>query len=256
MTIQRPEAELSANPQAHISIDIHAADYPGDVEARIRIDDYIQGELRYDQLLPAEAEFVRYAHEQAVRQRTLQAIAQFTHEVPPRYHNVSVTDADVVEWAQQVAKDPRNTRSQLILGATGTGKTHRAYSTIQAVIVAVMSTGARRAPRWKATTEADLYAALRPSAGGDSEAKYREYASTPLLLLDDLGASKDTEWTEEILYRLINHRYEQCLPTIFTSNVPGDVLRERLGERVSSRLAEMSTRITLKGNDRRRQKPR
>ncbi|MER7128641.1 hypothetical protein [Streptosporangium saharense] len=41
----------------------------------------------------------------------------------------------------------------------------------------------------------------------------------PLLLLDDLGSAKASEWTEEITYRVINHRHENLLPGVFTSNL-------------------------------------
>jgi DNA replication protein DnaC len=101
-------------------------------------------------------------------------------------------------------------------------------------------------------TAADLYAHLRPRDGEDSHEAFQRVADAPLLVLDDLGASKWTEWVEEITYRLINHRYEQCLPSIFTSNLVPAKLREALGERVASRLTEMCDRIVLKGDDRRK----
>ena len=73
-----------------------------------------------------------------------------------------------------------------------------------------------------------------------------------MLFVDDLAAAKLTEWTEEVTYRLVNYRYEQCLPGIFTSNVPPAQLRDALGERIASRLVEMCERIVLKGDDRRK----
>ena len=107
--------------------------------------------------------------------------------------------------------------------------------------------------RWAVTTAADLYAALRPRPGIDSEAEFRRYRDARLLLVDDLGAErKPTEFTEEVNFRLINHRYEHHLPTLMTSNVEPKELRARLGDRVTSRLAEMCERVAMKGNDRRR----
>jgi DNA replication protein DnaC len=86
----------------------------------------------------------------------------------------------------------------------------------------------------------------------DLEAVFERHARADLLVLDDLGASKSTEWTEEINYRLVNHRYENELPTLFTSNVPPKELIGVLGMRVASRLVEMTTRVPLDGEDRRR----
>ena len=58
-----------------------------------------------------------------------------------------------------------------------------------------------------------------------------------------------------ITYRLINHRYEHMLPTLITTNLPTAELRTALGDRVASRLAEMTERVILTGPDRRRTAP-
>jgi DNA replication protein DnaC len=137
--------------------------------------------------------------------------------------------------------------SLLLLGVTGVGKTHEAYGAMRELAVTGVSA------RWAVTTAADLYAALRPRHGIDSEAEFRRYRDARLLLVDDLGAErKPTEFTEEVNFRLINHRYEHHLPTLFTSNVEPKELGARLGDRVTSRLAEMCQRVAMKGNDRRR----
>lgn len=137
--------------------------------------------------------------------------------------------------------------SLLLLGSTGVGKTHEAYGAMRELAVTGVSA------RWAVTTAADLYAALRPRHGIDSEAEFRKYRDARLLFVDDLGAErKPTEFTEEINFRLVNHRYEHELPTLFTSNVDPKELAARLGDRVTSRIAEMCQRVPMKGNDRRR----
>jgi DNA replication protein DnaC len=137
--------------------------------------------------------------------------------------------------------------SLLLLGVTGVGKTYEAYGAMRELSVSGVS------GEWAVTTAADLYAALRPRHGVDSEAEFRKYRDARLLLIDDLGAErKPTEFTEEINFRLINHRYEHHLPTLMTSNVEPKDLAARLGDRVISRLAEMCERIPMKGHDRRR----
>jgi len=137
--------------------------------------------------------------------------------------------------------------SLLLLGPTGVGKSHQAYGAMRAIAVSGV------AARWAVTTAADLYAALRPRHGVDSEAEFRRYRDAPLLLVDDLGAERRaSEFTEEINFRLINHRYEHHLPTVLTTNVSPAELSSRLGDRVTSRLAEMCQLIPMKGHDRRR----
>lgn len=128
----------------------------------------------------------------------------------------------------------------------GTGKTHQAYGAVRSLLTA----GVRL--RWEAATTADLYARLRPRAGHDAERDLATLSTCPLLILDDLGAAKQSEWTEEITYRLINRRYTDLLPTLLTTNLPTAALRDAVGDRVASRLAEMTTTVVLTGADRRR----
>jgi DNA replication protein DnaC len=72
-----------------------------------------------------------------------------------------------------------------------------------------------------------------------------------ILFLDDLGVEKSTEWSRERFCSLINHRYEEMLPTIFTSNCDLDILSARMGQRVVSRIIGMSTVLEIGGQDRR-----
>lgn len=135
--------------------------------------------------------------------------------------------------------------SLMLIGTTGSGKTYQAYGAMRALSVCGASAG------WTVITAADMYAALRPRHRVDSEEEFDRFARTGVLVLDDLGAAKGTEWNEEINYRLINYRYEHRKPTLITSNVPPKNLGAVLGERVASRLTEMTTRVVLKGADRR-----
>lgn len=175
--------------------------------------------------------------------------------IPVHYRDAIADVPEVVAWVQElvdVARDKSRTvpriltgPSLLLVGATGTGKTFQAYGAVRALTVS----GA--ACSWLSLTAADLYARLRPRPKVDSEAEFGDVANAGLLVLDDLGAAKGSEWNEEVNYRLINHRYENELPTLVTSNVPPKQLATALGERVSSRLVEMATRVVLRGNDRR-----
>lgn len=72
-----------------------------------------------------------------------------------------------------------------------------------------------------------------------------------LLFIDDLGAEKVTDWVEEVIYLIINSRYENNYPIIITSNYPLSGIAERVGDRVASRIKEMCHIIKLDGEDRR-----
>jgi DNA replication protein DnaC len=180
-------------------------------------------------------------------------------KIPEWYRDAVVTEPGVIDWIREVVAVATGGRtsqpvvvtgpSLLLIGPTGTGKTHQAAGALRALSLSGVSC------RWVFATAADIYAELRPRPRVDSEREFKRYAEAGLLVVDDLGAAKGSEWTEEVNYRLINHRYSHKLPTLITSNVPPKELGTALGERVASRLIEMTTRVVLKGSDRRRARP-
>lgn len=70
-----------------------------------------------------------------------------------------------------------------------------------------------------------------------------------LLIFDDIGAEKPSEWVQETLFVLINYRYEHLLPTILTTNCSIPELEHRLGTRITSRLIEMCRCVSMSGED-------
>ncbi|NEA75421.1 ATP-binding protein [Streptomyces sp. So13.3] len=180
--------------------------------------------------------------------------------MPPRYRGAEADHSQVLAWARDVARQAiapsTGARRQvatgpslLMAGVVGAGKTHQAYGAVRHLVEAGIGV------RWRATTAADLYADLRPRAGVDSERELAAVSRCPLLIIDDLGAAKASDWTEEITYRLINRRYNHLLPTLITTNLRIGDLRAYLGDRVTSRLAQMTTRVEFEPVDRRRQRP-
>lgn len=219
----------------------------GSQDGADRLQAHFRGELALADMLAEEVDFLRQHLGEQVAEQRERRLTYFANRVPRRYAGVT-PDATAAAWARAVAMNPTDTRSLLVVGPTGTGKTHYAYSVLRAL--ANFGSGSA----WVAYTAADLYAALRPRAGRDTEDEFDRISSTDVLFVDDLAAAKLTEWTEEVTYRLINKRYEQCLPGIFTSNVPPTQLRDALGERIASRLVEMCERVVLKGDDLRKER--
>lgn len=176
---------------------------------------------------------------------------------PPRYRSAATDIPAVIEWVQAYHATSDDAPSLLLLGPTGTGKTYQAYAALRLAVCKprpVRGVG-YRADAWKAATHADLLASMRP-AGRDHNAEQvlKDLRDLPLLLIDDLGVAKNSEWVEDITYRLINSRYEHMKPSIFTSNLAIDQLKDALGDRITSRLAETCVRVALTGADRRRAK--
>ncbi len=83
----------------------------------------------------------------------------------------------------------------------------------------------------------------------DSDRLVKLTEEAPLLVLDDLGAEKPSDWVREQLYVIINRRYENMLPTIVTTNCTTQELVERVGQRTVSRLIEMTTPYKITAKD-------
>lgn len=132
--------------------------------------------------------------------------------------------ADAIQLCQWVAAG--KAWCALLIGTYGTGKTHLAIATLNAM------------GRGHFEKVPDLLDSIRKRAfdeeAGMEAALKRWRTMTSLLVLDDLGTEKQTEWVDETLYRILDARYESRLPTILTSNTSW----ERLDGRIKSRFGE------------------
>lgn len=188
------------------------------------------------------------------RARAEYALNRWHTATPPRFSGAEATMPEVTAWADRALADNAAAGALLLTGLTGTGKTHQAYGALRRI-----AAGGPDRFELIAVNSADMYGNLRPSqVMGAAERELRRFSEVQYLLLDDLGTAKTSEWTEEVTYRLINYRYNHCLPTIITSNLPardenGPDLSTFVGARVASRLAEMVTSLVpMIGADRRR----
>jgi len=165
-------------------------------------------------------------------------------KIPPRYEKTSWQD--VPKKIQASVEQIRETRKGIYLhGESGTGKTHIAYAIAKYVEEAMHI-------KVKIYNSPNLFASIRDAMDGEYRGFMRDLLEYKgLLIIDDVGAEKPTEWVFEQFYRIINHRYEQKLPIIFTSNLSLESLAEKLDGRIPSRIVEMCEVIELGGADRR-----
>ena len=114
-----------------------------------------------------------------------------------------------------------------LYGRPGNGKTHLAIAALHERVGVFW-----KVPDWLANLRKVTFGESYPYDAetliqGAGEGEY-------LLVLDDYGAHNPTDWAQEQLYRVIDMRYENRVPTIVTSNVP----LELVDERVTSRFRE------------------
>ena len=77
-----------------------------------------------------------------------------------------------------------------------------------------------------------------------------------VLVLDELGAAKPTDWVRDTMMQIINTRYNEKRITIFTTNYrdtaaneKSETLEDRIGTRIRSRLYEMCKTVQIDGED-------
>lgn len=73
--------------------------------------------------------------------------------------------------------------------------------------------------------------------------------NSPLVIFDDIGVEKVSEWTMNRLYDIINYRINNNLCNIFTSNKSIDDIRNTLGDRIASRIGRCAIPVYFKGED-------
>jgi DNA replication protein DnaC len=131
------------------------------------------------------------------------------------------------EAAKAFANGPRGWL--ILVGPSGCGKTHLAA----AIANERLGYGY---PTFYITTP-DLLDHLRSAFNPDSEMTYDQFfdqvRNAPLLILDDLGAQTSTPWAKEKLDQLLNHRFNNGLPTVIASITPVEQLEERVRTRLT-----------------------
>lgn len=90
----------------------------------------------------------------------------------------------------------------------------------------------------------DLYeeikATFNPDSNNSTQDVLNSYCNTRLLVLDDFGTIKPTDWVLQTLYQIINYRYDYLKTTIVTSNHSLPEIAKILGDdRITSRIDRM-----------------
>lgn len=144
---------------------------------------------------------------------------------------------------------PTTKRGIYIHGEVGTGKTYIAYA-LQKKYDHPES--GQKSIFWN-TTELlnEIRADFDREPGDKSHVEGILMDHKGLVILDDVGSEKLTDWVAETFYLIINKRYNEMWPTIFTSNLDIQALADRIGGRIVSRIVEMCDVVELVGLDRR-----
>jgi DNA replication protein DnaC len=190
-------------------------------------------------------------------------LANYDTDFPGAHASLAEAHFVASNFAQKC--DPRGDKGLLIIGKIGTGKTHLAVGIVKELIlnrgVACLFYDYRELLKeiqnsYNSTVQSTELDVLRP------------VFETDVLVLDELGAVKPTEWVWDTVSLILNTRYNDNRTTIITTNFDdqpaagatasispvraasrGETLGDRIGERMRSRLHEMCRIVTLDGAD-------
>lgn len=149
-------------------------------------------------------------------------------------------------------KNLKNGVGLILTGGVGTGKTHLVAAVANKLIT-------NHVPVVFGTL-VSLLDKVKQSYQGKGQDEWEIldlYSTVNLLIIDDLGKERPTEWTLEKLYSIVNDRYERLRPIIVTTNFEKEALIDRLttkensstAEAVVSRIFEMCPGLNLSGKD-------
>jgi len=176
--------------------------------------------------------------------------------VPARYSHARLGDYQprsekqtlALAAAKRFLKAFPATRGLWLAGAPGAGKTHLAAATLRSAIAGKAAAGVF-------IGAGELLHTIRRTYQGAGEATelsiYRRVSEADVLVLDDIGSDKPSEWAQGTIGAIVNGRYNANRPTIFTTtlvDVEADdsrSIRFNLGVRTRSRICEMCTWIEL-----------
>ena len=200
-------------------------------------------------------------------QKTIGTVDPFEKvRVPRRYSGchfnsyapVNPSQSQAVKFAMKFTQEfPAVDQGLLLMGPVGVGKTHLAVSILKGLterggfsclFYEFGSLLKEIQDSYNAFTHTSELAVLAPVLNVD------------VLVLDELGASKPTDWVRDTMAHIINTRYNDRKHTIFTTNYLDDrhgneeTLEDRIGIRQRSRLFEMCKTIEIKGADYRKTK--
>ena len=172
--------------------------------------------------------------------------------VKKRYLEATVDEVKAQQYMERFGSD--DGRGLYIHGNVGTGKTYLASAMARMFIDAGYSV--------VLTTTLSMLEDIQDTYGKEASSldAVLRFASSDVLILDDLGKESASAWSASMLFQIVNYRYEAMRPLIVTSQYDLAGLEKRIARQgeyesaraIVSRLRQMCHEVKLSGNDRRR----
>jgi DNA replication protein DnaC len=168
--------------------------------------------------------------------------------ITPRFHSCTldtfVTDGEQAKvralatcrtYVDRFEDNYRDGRSMILSGNVGTGKTHLASAMAQAVI---RQHGAKAVIVTIAEIVRVAKGTMAKGATYDERDVINELAGADLLIIDEIGAQRGTDYEVGLIHETIDRRYQLVVPTVAVSNLLVEDLKAYIGERALDRLRQ------------------
>lgn len=191
-----------------------------------------------------------HEREQRERERQQQQIIERQLEemgIPRRFKDIGISDingesyrekklvSDLKAYVANWKDNFKNGRCMVLCGGCGTGKTYKSIAMGKELINRYL---ARVKYYVFPKLIADIKAAFSGLTERTSEQIIEYLSNVDLLILDEISAGYGSETEKLLLFRLINNRYENCLPCVLISNCKMSELGAIIGEAALERVGE------------------
>jgi len=199
-------------------------------------------------------EYERLMSSHAARQRVfreLPGLAAVFFDSADAAHCEDRAVSTVQRYAEKWAEVSKKGLGLLLWGGLGTGKTHTAACAANALISRGVSVGFH--------SLAGLIDGMQGLTGERRQGLTESLLSPELLVLDDLGAERDTEWGRERLFEIIDRRVKTGRPMLITTNLdPKNMARadSTAERRIYDRILEVCVPVAFLGENHRLRKAR
>ena len=160
-------------------------------------------------------------------------------------------------YAFRLAREyPSADRGLLFMGPCGIGKTHLSVAIVRELIE---KKGVPCLFYESGSLLKEIQNSYNPVSQTSELVVLSPVIEAEVLVLDEMGATKPTDWVRDTMMQVINTRYNDRKLTIFTTNYTDtrrqpseETLEDRIGARLRSRLYEMCKTVVIEGEDYRR----
>lgn len=153
----------------------------------------------------------------------------------------------IYDFCKEYAEDfSLNSKSLLMYGKTGVGKTHLSLSIAKTVAEKGFNAAYGSIVNLLSIIEREHFGKISDEENMDT---INLLINADLLVLDDLGAEFSSQFYESVIYNIINSRINLGLPTIISTNLSAAELQKKYNERIISRVFGEFSTLFLVGED-------